>query len=222
LNIAPNGIVLKERSAYFVGVPFSGLYCERETKMKPAGAFLLALLLAAVAAAAQTGTSYGVAGMENLGNPPQSQTLIIQLPPITNACPVSVDARQAASWNRMEVGNDPPKGPAQRLHLTLVNPKSRQITSATVTVHGLHPKTRATLKPAAGESAPSDAARTLDVSFSNPSAKDVSADLWVPGLSAAYSIDLIAVTYADGSTWKLAGGETCRTPIDGFMLVGGR
>jgi len=122
----------------------------------------------------------------------------------------------------MEVGNDPPNGPAQRLHLTLVNPKSRQITSATVTVHGLHPKTRATLKPAAGESAPSDAARTLDVSFSNPSAKDVSADLWVPGLSAAYSIDLIAVTYADGSTWKLAGGETCRTPIDGFMLVGGR
>jgi hypothetical protein len=69
---------------------------------------------------------------------------------------------------------------------------------------------------------PSDAARTFDVSFSTAPAKEASADLWLPGFSAAYSVDLIALTYADGSTWKPAGGQTCRTPIDGVMLVDGR
>ena len=190
--------------------------------MKPAAAFLLALFVGAIAASVQTAANQGVAGMEGLSSPSQSQTVIIQLPPVTNACPVSVQARQAASWNRMEVGNDHPKGPAQRLHLTLVNPRSKQITSATVTVHGLTPKTRATLTPLTAGDSPSDAAKTLDVSFPDGPGKEVSADLWVPGLSAAYSIDLTAVTYADGSTWKLADGRTCRTSIDGFMLIGGR
>jgi hypothetical protein len=190
--------------------------------MKHAAAFSLALFVGAITASAQTSASYGVAGMEGLGNGPQYQTFSFQLPPINNACPVSVQARQAASWNRMEVGNAPPKGPAQRLHLTLVNPRSTQIASATVTVHGLDPKTRATLTPMTAESARSDATRTLDVSFSTTAAKEVSEDVWVPGLSAAYSIDLIALTYADGSSWKLKYRETCRTAIDGFMLVGGR
>jgi hypothetical protein len=189
--------------------------------MKPAAAFLLALFVGAIAASGQTAANQGVAGMEGLSSPSQSQTVIIQLPPVTNACPVSVQARQAASWNSMEVGDDHHRGQGQRLHLTLVNPKSRQITSARIIVHGLNPKTRAMLTPMA-ESGPSDATRTLDVSFSATSAKEVSADLWVPGLSAANSIDLTLVTYADGSTWKLADGRTCRTPIDGFMLVGGR
>ena len=189
--------------------------------MKLASPFLLALFVGAISASGQTTPSYGVAGMEGLGSGPQSQTFSVQLPSPTNACPVSVRAGHAAGLNRMEVGDDQPKGPAQRLHLTLVNPKSGQITGATFTVHGLTPKTRATFTPMA-ESAPSDAARTLDVSFSNPSAKEVTADVWVPGLSAAYSIDLIAMTYADGSSWKLKYRETCRTPIDGFMLVGAR
>jgi hypothetical protein len=69
---------------------------------------------------------------------------------------------------------------------------------------------------------PSDATRTLDVAFPAGSDKNASADLWVPGMSAVYSIDLVSVTYADGSTWKLAAGKTCHTPIDGVMLVGGR
>ncbi|MGA3048189.1 MAG: hypothetical protein ABSD67_16265 [Terracidiphilus sp.] len=190
--------------------------------MKPFGLVSLAILFGAASLTAQTTASYGVAGMEGLANQPQTQTVVIQLPQSNNACPVSVQARQAASWNRMEVSNDRPKGPAQRLHLTLVNPKSKQITSATVAVHGLTPKTRATLTTMVAGNSPSDAARTLDISFSAGSAKEVSADLWVPGLSAAYSIDLIGITYADGSTWKLADGFTCRTSIDALMLIRGQ
>jgi len=190
--------------------------------MKPFGLVSFAILFGAAMLPAQTAASWGVAGMEGIGNPPQTQTVITQLPPQSNACPVSVQARQAASWNRMEVGNDHPKGPAQRLHLTLVNPKPKQITGATVTVRGLTPKTRVTLTPMAVDSAPSDAAKTLNVTFPDGTGKEVSADLWVPGLSAANSIDLTSVTYADGSTWKLAAGHTCHATIDGFMLIGTR
>ncbi len=189
--------------------------------MKPAALLCLALVLSALVAFSQTSANVGVAGMEGIGNPPKTQATVIQLPP-NNACPVSVQARQAASWNRMEVGSGHPKGPAQRLHLTLINPKAKQITGATVTVHGRTPKTRATLTPMAVDRDRSDTAKTLNVAFPDGTGKDVSADLWVPGLSAAYSVDLIAVTYGDGSSWKLADGFTCRTSIDGFMLVGGR
>ncbi|MGA9671408.1 MAG: hypothetical protein WBQ94_19510 [Terracidiphilus sp.] len=190
--------------------------------MKPFGMVWFAVLFSAAALAAQTTAGYGVAGMEGIANSPQTQTLVIQLPPPTNACPVSVQARQAASWNRMEVGNDHPKGPSQRLHLTMVNPKSKLITGATVTVHGRTPKTRATLTPMTADSNPSDATKTLDVFFPAGAGMEESADVWVPGLSAAYSVDLVAVTYADGSTWKIAEGRSCRTSIDGFMLISGR
>jgi hypothetical protein len=153
---------------------------------------------------------------------PQAQVTLVQIMPQAGACPVSVHAQQAASWNRMEVGSDHPKGPAQRLHLTLANPDSSRITKATVTVRGLTPKTRATPTPLTVGRDRSNAARTLDVPFSSASGKEVSADLWVSGLSAVYTVDLVSLTYADGSTWKLATGQSCRTSIDGFMLIGAR
>jgi hypothetical protein len=186
--------------------------------MKPFGLVSLAFLFGAATLAAQNAGSWGVAGMENIFGSPQTQAFVIQPP---TACPVSVQARQAASWNRMEVGNDRPKGSAQRLHVTLVSPNSTRIAKATVTVHGLTPRTRGYFSPLTFSDAPSDSAKTLNITFPDGPGKDVSTDLWVPGFSAAYSIDLIALTYADGSTWKHA-YETCRTSIDGFMLIGGR
>jgi hypothetical protein len=34
-------------------------------------------------------------------------------------------------------------------------------------------------------------------------------------------IDLNSVTFADGSTWKIAQGQSCRVWVDGLMLVSG-
>jgi hypothetical protein len=77
------------------------------------------------------------------------------------------------------------------------------------------------------DSDPSDAARTIEATF--PAATDAastdktaSADIWVPGLSAVYTVDLISITYADGSTWTASTARSCRTPIDGMMLIGAR
>ncbi len=189
--------------------------------------FSLAVLLASATLAAQTASrqptqGFGVASMEGLSNDQhQTQTIVISPQQQNSACPVSVRAQQAANWSRREVDNNPPKGPAQRLHLTLANPDFTRITGATVTVRGLTPRNRVTqTQRSTGNS--SDAAKTLSITFPAGPGKDVSSDLVVPGLSAVYSIDLDSITYADGSTWKLAAGKVCRTPVDGFMLISGR
>lgn len=201
--------------------------------MKPVAALYLALF-GAMTLTAQTPTNQsgprGTASTEGVTTvttynsaTQKTTTVVVPLSQLT-ACPVSVHAQQSSKATAMEVDSSRPKGLAQLLHLTLAKADSSRITNATVNVRGLLPKTRATLTPMTLGADPSDAIRTLDIAFpAGPEAgKNAIADLWVPGLSAVYSIDLVSITYADGSTWKIAAGKTCRTPIDGVMLVGGR
>jgi hypothetical protein len=154
----------------------------------------------------------------------QTTTVVVPLTQIS-ACPVSVRAQQSSAANSMEVDRSRPKGVAQSLHLTMANPAGSPVAKATVTVRGLLPKTRATLTPMTLGGDLSDATRTLEISFpamSGPADKSATAELWVPGLSAVYSVDLVSITYADGSTWSPSQARTCRTPVDSLMLIGAR
>jgi hypothetical protein len=139
-----------------------------------------------------------------------------------NSCPVALHARQSSDAFRREVGSGDayPKSMAQHLHLTVNSPKGRQIVAATVTVRGFADKARVLPIGAAPDG--SDTAKTLDIKFAGKPGKDTAAELTVPGLSGVSVIELNSVTYADGSTWKLASGSVCRSPIDGFLLVGAR
>jgi hypothetical protein len=138
---------------------------------------------------------------------------------LASSCPVSLHARQAAEAFRREVGEGDanPKGLAQHLHLTATNPQARRIVAASVTVRGFANKARMVQTMTTQDT--SDAAKTMDVKFTSQPGKEVSAYLAVPGLSAVSVIELNSVTYSDGSTWKLASGSVCRSPIDGFMLI---
>ena len=118
----------------------------------------------------------------------------------------------------MKVNGVPIEGVAQKLHLTVTNPDSRRVVAANVTVRGFADKARL-MQVMPGQHS-FDAARTLDVRFPVDPGKETSADLRVPGLTAISAIDLNSVTYADGSVWKLASGGSCRSWIEGFMLVG--
>jgi hypothetical protein len=119
----------------------------------------------------------------------------------------------------VKVNGVPVNGVAQRLHLIVTNPDSRRVVQASVTVRGFADKARVVQTMSSSDSP--DAARTMDVRFLAGSGKEVSADLRVPGLTAVSAIDLNSVTYADGSIWKLAAGGSCRSWIDGLMLVSG-
>ena len=156
---------------------------------------------------------------QNAG-PQPAQTLIVQIPSIKSNCPVSLHAQQAAGGEMLTVNNGHPKGIGQGLHLILTNPDSRQIAGANVTIRGLTARDRM-VQTLSNQDA-SDVAKTLDVTFPTGPDNNVTANLWVPGMTSVQAIELNSVTYADGSIWKLDAGNGCRTVPDGFMLVGNR
>jgi len=186
--------------------------------MKSAALALFAILFGSIALAAQytvqVQKSYGVAGIEgiNAANPAST--------PISVGCPVSLRAQHGASGNILSVDKNRPKGIAQLLHLTLTNPGSGQIVAAKLRVHGLTGKARVT-QTLSGQN-DSDAAQNLDARFSPGPGNAVSADLWVPGMTAVLSIDLNSVTFADGSTRSFSAREACRVAPDPMMLINSR
>jgi hypothetical protein len=165
----------------------------------------IAFLLASTVVIAQTGSQ----------SQPKTTFISVTLP--SNNCPVSLHARHAGSGGMREVDGVPINRPAQILHLDVTNPDSKQIVAANVTVRGFADKAR--FMPATTTQDNSDAARTLDVKFPVSSGNETAADLRVPGFTAVTAIDLNSVTYSDGSSWKLANGGSCRSWVDGLMLV---
>ena len=145
------------------------------------------------------------------------------------SCPVALRVQQRANAFSREVGGTPTVLPGssdvvikegQKLHVAATEPHAKRITAANVTVRGYANKSRFITVLSTGNNF--DAFRTFDVHFSEDSEEGSIADFAVPNLTAVGAIDLNSVTYADGSTWKIADNQSCRTLIDGFMPVSGR
>jgi hypothetical protein len=148
----------------------------------------------------------------------------------TSGCPVSLRAQQVSSVDMVPVQQHQNPGQnrefspmGQRLHLSLTNPDAKAIVAATVTVRGYTYKPQVMNTVARrGPGEPSIASRTISVTFLPGSGKAVAADIVVPDVTAAQTIDLTSLTYADGSGWKLADGASCRIAPDPLMLVSAR
>jgi hypothetical protein len=199
------------------------------------GPVLFALLLASTAAIAQTtGQSQPQVEMHTAvtGTAPdgsdrsivwttraasQEEVLKTIANASANSCPISLHARHAPGGDMMEVNGKRVQNPGQRLHLSISESNSRRIVAANVTVRGFSDKARS--MPAMSTENSSDAAKNIDVRFPYATNKESSTELAVPGLTAVTVIDLNSVTYSDGSTWKLAAGSSCRSWVDGLMLV---
>ncbi len=59
----------------------------------------------------------------------------------------------------------------------------------------------------------------MAVTFHPEDATSVAAELVLPGFTSVGSVELLSITYQDGSTWSLAKGEACRVVPDRLMLV---
>jgi hypothetical protein len=188
-----------------------------ETFMKRAAVLPFALLFGSAGSLAQMANEYHPQKLET----DQAWTIILASPGQSHSCPVSLRAQQAAGGDMLAVDNARPKGIAQGIRIVVDDPNSRRIVAAKVTVRGLSAKRRM-VQTELTDSLSSDAARTLDVKFPANAGKDTSAILWVPGLTAVQAIELNSLTYADGSIWKIAAGNVCRSPVDALMLVGNR
>jgi hypothetical protein len=107
---------------------------------------------------------------------------------------------------------------AQKLHLTARTPHSGPVVAANITVRGYAGTPRFTPIESPDQDA-GKAARTLDVAFAPAQGRETSTDIALAGFSAVTVVDLNSITYADGSTWKLNAAGSCRTRIDGTMLI---
>jgi hypothetical protein len=77
-----------------------------------------------------------------------------------------------------------------------------------------------TLQARKGQKGSSQVTRTIYIVFQ--AGTSVAADIVVDGVSATQTIDLVSLTYADGSSWKLADGASCRIAPDPLMLISAR
>jgi hypothetical protein len=109
-------------------------------------------------------------------------------------------------------------GPSQNIHLTLGRGLNGHIVAATVKVYGLSNKQR--MAPLAGGATP-DISRELQVAFGGEESDGSAADLKLHGFTAVNSIEVVSITYSDGSTWR-ADDAVCRVTPDPMMLIGAR
>ena len=172
--------------------------------------FSIAFLLGPMSVIAQTAVPPG--------NPVSQTVVVVVAPPVAARCPVSLHARQMPGADRWVVNGVSVKPLAQRLRLTATAPHTGPIVAANITVRGYAGSPRLTPVGPANQDA-GDSARTLDVAFPPGAGREASTDIALAGFSAVTVIDLNSITYSDGSRWKLNAGSSCRTWIDGMMLV---
>jgi hypothetical protein len=184
--------------------------------MGPFGKFSLVVAVAALAASlgsAQTAKT-------------RIQTVIIA--PSQVSCPVGIQAQHAPgftaqvpagkSGSESDAAHRGTGEPLQHLQLTLNNPKRAAISEVRIRVRGWRAKGRTVPAQTAGADY-TDASRMFDLKVDIVAHGTAKKDVWVHGMTAVNSIELIGVSYDDGSSWEPASLQVCSIMPDPAMLI---
>jgi hypothetical protein len=151
---------------------------------------------------------------------------VVQVIPGSPSCPIGMHVRQGIGSPLLAVkdGHTTKVFAARlRMNLDTIQPgesSAKQITAATVTVHGLNGKPR-TLLVGKAPNHSAEVTKTMAVTLAPDNDKSFWTDLVLPGFTSANMVDLESVTYADGSTWKLTDHDGwCHAAPDPIMLIG--
>lgn len=191
--------------------------------MKYLAVISFAILVGSAAAAAQAIDQYHPQKFDPQAAHARPEVVLdIQQQPIS--CPASMRATQNGAGTLIKVkpgqpDSGPPADSSQNIRLIAGRDRHGAVVSAAVKVHGLTNRPR--MVPLAGPAGPTDISRRLNVAFDGAEAGQASADLSLHGFTAVSYIDILSVTYADGSTWS-SDGYTCRVIPDPMMLIGER
>jgi hypothetical protein len=144
-------------------------------------------------------------------------------------CPVGLEASRGGVFAKREVSRESRPGdsspqqaqvPNQQIQLTLTNPSSRAIVAAELTAHGFSDHWR-TVPLSSGVNNP-DLAQQLKITFSVKANGHATQDLALSRFTAITSIDVSALTYADGSTWRAVSSGDCSVTPSALVLVSSR
>ncbi len=147
-----------------------------------------------------------------------AQVIVTQAP--AGECPVDFSARRQSITERVAIGDTAPRrASGQGVQVSLEHPRS-DIRSAEVVVHAASNKPR-TLPLSAPAPEGADLSRTFRLS--GPATGSLrSTDLWLEGAGSILSVDLVSITYVDGSVWRQKPVATCRAIPSGLLLVSSR
>lgn len=140
----------------------------------------------------------------------------------SSTCPIGMRVLQGAGNSMVEVKDskrvETSVGSRLRLQLTNSPHRTSPITAATLTVHGLNGKPGMAPLLATHDGS-GEVTKTVNATFTPEDGQSFSAELELPGVIAPSLVELETVSYADGSTWRLAGHEGCQSTPDLLMLV---
>jgi hypothetical protein len=153
---------------------------------------------------------------------PSGQMLVAPTVHLTSVgCPVGFYASRRAITELSSVGDARLAAPGQGLHLTLFAKPA--IESIEVTVYGTSPNP--VILPTSNFASSSDT-DTISKTFSIERKPDTprlkEADVWMEKVGSVRWADLIAVTFADGTSWRATGDVKCRAVPSNFLLVNHR
>jgi hypothetical protein len=135
--------------------------------------------------------------------------------PSNSGCPVGFFASRQATVQIMSAADAKQAGSAQGLHLKLNHLTEPAIESIEITVYGVSSKAR--VLPAGPT--PEDVSKTFELRRTAGSDSLSDADVWMHNVGSLSSVDLISITYADGTTWHATGNLKCRAVPSNFLLV---
>jgi hypothetical protein len=141
---------------------------------------------------------------------------------VAPGCPIGLRAQQGTGAGMVVThgskDHSSPDRPAQHLHLSLTNTLADRIVGITLTAHGLTATSRLTpASPSAGT-----ISRTLHLDLALDPRANTAADLTFDAFTSVSRIELVAIDYADGSSWHAPAAEPCRVTPERLMLVSSR
>ncbi len=139
-------------------------------------------------------------------------------------CPLDMHVRQAPGGQMLATDRNGAQVEMFAAHLNMslreghANMTAQRMAKATVTVRGWSGKAR--VLPADSFFAPNgDLVKTFTVPLSGTGLSQASAELSLPGFTAARVIELNSITFDDGQVWKFTGSSACQAAPDPFMPV---
>lgn len=134
-----------------------------------------------------------------------------------DGCPVGLSAERRSDFGMRLAENGPVSGPAQGLHVSLMNLSSR-IEIAEITVYGV--TSHASVVPVGAAAASNEISKTFLLHPEEVSKGLQEATVWMRDVGALTRLELKSLTYVDGSTWRESEGSRCGAVPSLFVPVG--
>ncbi|MEI9981561.1 MAG: hypothetical protein WDN23_21730 [Edaphobacter sp.] len=141
------------------------------------------------------------------------------IPAASQGCPVGFFASRQAGLQVTTASETKQASNAQGLHLTLNHLAKPDIQKIEVTVYATSLKPRSLPL----DTRPEDTiSKTFELTRQTGADSLQEADVWMHEVGSIRSVDLISITYADGTTWHATPKLTCEAIPSNFVLVTSR